>query len=61
MKLIEESESLNIEQTVNSPGDEDERYFNKEVLESDLKCHEEWKTEAESVLSQLEDDEVAIS
>lgn len=62
--LLDESENLMIEHIFNSSQDgeleDQDRYFNKDVLQNDLRAHEEWKTEAESVLSLLEDDEIAI-
>jgi uncharacterized sporulation protein YeaH/YhbH (DUF444 family) len=53
---------LQIEQTQKGKEDEDDdMYFDKEMLERDLVEQDKWRSEAEAVLGILEDDEVSLA
>lgn len=60
-KLIDDQTKLRIEQSKPLEGEDDDLYFDKEMLEGDLKELERWRTESEAVFSLLEEDDVQLS
>jgi hypothetical protein len=57
-KLISDQTKLRIEQSKPLEGEDDDMYFDKEMLESDLRDQEKWRQDAEAVFSMLDEDEV---